>query len=157
MYIQLVSIHGLIRGENVEMGRDADTGGQVRYVLELAQKLAEFPEVDAVDLFTRRIKDKRVSPDYSRRIEELGPKCRLVRLPCGGGRYIRKERLWPFLDDFVDAMISFTRREGRIPTLVHGHYADAGYVAKEVAAAFEVPFVFTGTFFGQTEARLPHE
>ena len=149
MYIQLVSIHGLIRGENVEMGRDADTGGQVRYVLELAQKLAEFPEVDQVDLFTRRIKDKRVSEDYSRRVEELGPKCRLVRLPCGGGRYVRKERLWPFLDDYVDAMISFTRREGRIPAVVHGHYADAGYVAKEVAAAFEVPFVFTGHSLGK--------
>lgn len=149
MYIQLVSIHGLIRGEHVEMGRDADTGGQVRYVLELATKLAECEEVEGVDLFTRRIKDKRVSSDYMRRIEELGPKCRLVRLSCGGGRYIRKERLWPFLDDFVDAMISFTRREGRVPAVVHGHYADAGYVAKEVAAAFEVPFVFTGHSLGK--------
>ena len=41
MYIQLVSIHGLIRGENIEMGRDADTGGQVRYVLELAKTLCQ--------------------------------------------------------------------------------------------------------------------
>ncbi len=149
MYIQLVSIHGLVRGENVEMGRDADTGGQVRYVLELAKKLAEFDDVEAVDLFTRRIKDKRFSSDYSRRIEELAPKCRIVRLPCGGGRYVRKERLWPFLDDYVDAMISFTRREGRVPAVVHGHYADAGYIAKEVAAAFEVPFVFTGHSLGK--------
>ena len=149
MYIQLISIHGLIRGENVEMGRDADTGGQVRYVLELAKTLSEFPGVERVDLFTRRIKDKRVSPDYSQQIEQLAPKCRLVRLPCGGGRYIRKERLWPFLDDFVDAMISFTRREGRIPAVVHGHYADAGYVAKEVAAVFDVPFVFTGHSLGK--------
>jgi sucrose-phosphate synthase len=126
MYIQLISIHGLIRGENVEMGRDADTGGQVRYVLELAKALSEFPGVEGVDLFTRRLKDRRVSSRYGQAIESLGPKCRLVRLPCGGGRYIRKERLWPFLDDFADAMISFTRREGRIPAVVHGHYADAG-------------------------------
>jgi len=26
--IALISIHGLIRGENLELGRDADTGGQ---------------------------------------------------------------------------------------------------------------------------------
>ncbi len=149
MYIQLVSIHGLIRDENVEMGRDADTGGQVRYVLELAKTLSQFPGVEGVDLFTRRIKDKRVSSDYSKKIEQLAPKCRLVRLPCGGGRYIRKERLWPFLDDFVDGMISFTRREGRTPAVVHGHYADAGYVAKEVAATFDVPFVFTGHSLGK--------
>ncbi len=95
MYIQLVSIHGLIRGSRIEMGRDADTGGQVRYVLELAKALSEFPDVEAVDLFTRRIRDQKISEDYSVDIEPLGPKCRLVRLPCGGGRYIRKERLWP--------------------------------------------------------------
>ncbi len=149
MYIPLVSIHGLIRGENVEMGRDADTGGQVRYVLELAKTLCQFPDVEGVDLFTRRIKDKRVSNDYAREIEELTPNCRLVRLPCGGGRYVRKERLWPMLDEYVDAMISFLRREGRTPSVVHGHYADAGYVAKEVAAAFDAPFVFTGHSLGK--------
>lgn len=149
MYIQLISIHGLIRGQNVEMGRDADTGGQVRYVLELAKTLSEFPGVDRVDLFTRRVSDKRVSKDYAQKTEELGPKCNLVRLPCGGGRYIRKERLWPFLDDFVDALISYTRAAKLEPAVVHGHYADAGYVAKEVAATFDVPFVFTGHSLGR--------
>lgn len=149
MYIQLISIHGLIRGENVELGRDADTGGQVRYVLELAKALCESPSVDNVDLFTRRITDKRVSSDYSREIEQLAPGCRLVRLSCGGGKYIRKERLWPHLDDYVDAVISFTRREGRTPAVVHGHYADGGYIAKEVAAAFDAPFVFTGHSLGK--------
>jgi sucrose-phosphate synthase len=29
LYIVLISIHGLIRGENMELGRDSDTGGQV--------------------------------------------------------------------------------------------------------------------------------
>lgn len=149
MYIQLISVHGLVRGKNIEMGRDADTGGQVRYVLELAKTLAKLPGVDAVDLFTRRIRDKRVSEDYGQEIEQLAPNCRIVRLPCGGGRYIRKERLWPYLDDYVDAMISFTRREGRTPAFVHGHYADAGYIAKEVAAVLGIPFVFTGHSLGK--------
>lgn len=149
MYIQLISVHGLVRGQRIEMGRDADTGGQVRYVIELARTLSAFPGVDQVDLFTRLIRDKRVAPDYGEAIEELGPKCRIVRLPCGGGRYIRKERLWPALDDFVDGMIWFTRKEGRTPALVHGHYADGGYVAKEVASAFAAPFVFTGHSLGR--------
>ena len=34
-YVQLFSLHGLIRSKNLEMGRDADTGGQVKYVMEL--------------------------------------------------------------------------------------------------------------------------
>jgi sucrose-phosphate synthase len=149
MYLQLISLHGLVRGQSIEMGRDADTGGQVRYVVELAQHLARLPQVEQVDLFTRRLKDKRVSADYSREIEELGPKCRIVRLSCGKGRYLRKERLWPFLDEYVDNMIAFTRREGRLPAIVHGHYADAGYIAREVASAFDVPFVFTGHSLGK--------
>ena len=45
------------------------------------------------------------------------------------------EAWWSYLDDYVDAVISFTRREGLVPTVVHGHYADGGYIAKEVAAA----------------------
>jgi sucrose-phosphate synthase len=31
----LISLHGLIRGRNPELGWDADTGGQVQYVLDL--------------------------------------------------------------------------------------------------------------------------
>ena len=63
LYIQLFSIHGLIRGHDQEMGRDADTGGQVKYVLELAGALAEHEDVAQVDLVTRLIKDKTVSED----------------------------------------------------------------------------------------------
>ncbi len=149
MYIQLVSIHGLVRGENVEMGRDADTGGQIRYVLELATTLARHPRVEKVDLFTRRIRDRRLSSDYGQEIEHLSDNCRIVRLPCGPGRYLRKERLWPYLDDFIDGMTSFTNREARPPTVVHGHYADAGYVAHAVASLFGAPFVFTGHSLGR--------
>jgi len=32
MYVVLVSVHGLIRGRDLELGRDADTGGQTKYV-----------------------------------------------------------------------------------------------------------------------------
>lgn len=149
MYLQLISIHGLIRGEEVEMGRDSDTGGQVRYVLELARTLSDLELVSQVDLFTRQIKDKRVSPDYAVPIEVLNPKCRIVRLPCGGPKYVRKEKLWPCLDEFVEGMITFTRREGRTPSAVHGHYADAGHIAREVARAFDVPFIFTGHSLGR--------
>lgn len=30
LYVVMISLHGLVRGENMELGRDADTGGQVR-------------------------------------------------------------------------------------------------------------------------------
>ena len=83
LYIQLFSIHGLIRGNNPELGRDADTGGQVIYVLELAKYLGSLPDVDQVDLVTRLIDDKTVSPDYSVPVENLSNKTRIVRIQCG--------------------------------------------------------------------------
>ena len=43
LYIALISVHGLIRGSNLELGRDADTGGQTLYVVELARALATLP------------------------------------------------------------------------------------------------------------------
>ena len=41
-YILLISIHGLIRGHDLELGRDADTGGQTKYVVDLARALRQF-------------------------------------------------------------------------------------------------------------------
>jgi sucrose-phosphate synthase len=86
-YIQLVSPHGLIRYNNAEIGRDKDTGGQVKYVLELLEALSKHPAVRKVDLFTRRIADKRVSPSYSEEIEVVNDKARIVRMVCGGNMY----------------------------------------------------------------------
>jgi sucrose-phosphate synthase len=60
-YVQLFSLHGLIRSKDIEMGRDLDTGGQVKYVLELGTSLSAREDIGRVDLFTRLISDKRVS------------------------------------------------------------------------------------------------
>ena len=151
LYIQLFSIHGLIRGKNPELGRDADTGGQVKYVLELAKALGEHQEVDQVDLVTRYIDDKSVSKDYSIPIEKLSDKARIVRIQCGGKKYIRKELIWPHLEKFIDKTIRFIKSQGRTPDIFHGHYADAGYVAMGLADAFDAHFVFTGHSLGRNK------
>ncbi len=149
LYIQLFSIHGLIRGISPELGRDADTGGQIKYVLELAKSLGEHPEVAKVDLFTRLIHDKVVSSDYSNEIEPLSDNVRIVRLQCGGRKYIRKELLWPHLEEFIDKTLKFIKSEGMTPDIFHGHYADGGYVARELASIFSLPFIFTGHSMGR--------
>ena len=74
LYIQLFSVHGLIRSLSPELGRDADTGGQVKYVMELARALGERDDIAKVDLVTRLINDKLVSADYSVPIEPLSEK-----------------------------------------------------------------------------------
>ena len=61
LYLLLISVHGLIRGQDLELGRDADTGGQTLYVVELARALGERDDVERVDLVTRRVVDPAVS------------------------------------------------------------------------------------------------
>jgi sucrose-phosphate synthase len=52
VHIHLYSIHGLIRGKNLELGRDADTGGQVKYLIELAQSLGKHDGARKVTLYS---------------------------------------------------------------------------------------------------------
>lgn len=151
LYIQLFSIHGLIREKNPELGRDADTGGQVKYVLELAKKLAEHPRVKRVDLLTRQIFDPKVDKDYQNPQEQIGERAYIVRLPCGPKKYLRKEVLWPYMDVLSDQMVQYVRRLGMVPDIIHGHYADGGYVGTQVARLLGVPFVFTGHSLGRVK------
>ena len=81
LYIQMFSIHGLLRAENMELGRDADTGGQIKYVIELCNALSRHPKVGKVDLFTRLVSDKSVSEDYARPVEPVNDAFRIVRSP----------------------------------------------------------------------------
>jgi sucrose-phosphate synthase len=154
-YVQLFSLHGLIRSKNPEMGRDADTGGQVKYVMELGTSLSAREDIGRVDLFTRLIADKRVSSDYNEPIEVINDKFRIVRIQCGGRKYMRKELLWPHLEEYVDKTIKFIKRNHSMPDIVHGHYPDAGYVAMQLAEIFGLPFVYTGHSLGRAKmARL---
>ncbi len=151
LYILLISVHGLVRGHDLELGRDADTGGQIKYVLELARALAADPRVARVDLLTRQVFDAKVDDDYARPQEKIAPGAYIVRLPCGPRRYLRKEVLWPYLDSFADRALAHVRAVGRVPDLVHAHYADAGYVGIRLSSLLEVPFVFTGHSLGQVK------
>ena len=151
LHIQLFSIHGLLRAENMELGRNADTGGQVKYVVELAKALEQREDVQLVELFTRLISDKTVSEDYAQPIEKVSDKFRIVRIQCGGKKYIRKELLWPHLDEYVDRTIKYIKRQKRIPDIAHGHYPDAGYVATLLSEFFGLPLVYTGHSLGRSK------
>lgn len=148
--VSLISLHGLIRGKDPELGRDADTGGQVKYVLELARELAAQPQVREVELLTRQIIDPRVSDDYSRIEEPIAENAKIVRIPFGPKRYLKKESLWPFIEMFVDQTLVHFRRTG-VPSIIHGHYADAGLAGAMLARLLHVPFIFTGHSLGRVK------
>ncbi len=150
LHITLISLHGLIRANDPELGRDADTGGQVKYVLELARELAKQKEVRNVDLLTRQIVDPKVDSVYAQLTESLCEGAQIVRIPFGPKRYLRKEALWPYIEMFVDQTLVHFRKFG-IPDVIHGHYADAGLAGAQLARLLHVPYVFTGHSLGRVK------
>lgn len=148
-FVLLVSVHGLIRGQAPELGRDPDTGGQVLYVLELARALADHSQVAQVDVLTRQVFDTSLPSEYAQAEESLGPHARILRLPFGPRRYLRKELLWDHLDHLVDAYLAFARTLPRLPDLIHSHYGDAGYVAMRISSLLSIPFIHSGHSLGR--------
>jgi sucrose-phosphate synthase len=149
--IALLSLHGLVRGTNMELGRDEDTGGQIKYVVELARALGETPGVAQVDLITRQISDERVSKDYAAPTEPLSARARIVRIPFGPKRYLHKTSFWPYIDMFVDQCLAHLKRTRTVPDVIHGHYADAGYGGGQLARLLGIPFIFTGHSLGRVK------
>ncbi|KAG8075158.1 hypothetical protein GUJ93_ZPchr0006g42472 [Zizania palustris] len=176
LYIVLISLHGLIRGENMELGRDSDTGGQVKYVVELAKALSSCPGVYRVDLLTREILAPNFDRGYGESVEALIPTsfknfkqergensgAYIIRIPFGQkDKYLAKEHLWPFIQEFVDGALSHIVHMSRAigeeiscgqpvwPAVIHGHYASAGVAAALLSGALNVPMVFTGHFLGK--------
>ena len=153
-YVQLFSPHGLIRFKDPEIGRDRDTGGQVKYVLELLESLSMHPQIRKVDLFTRRMVDKRVSVSYEKEVEIVNEKARIIRVSCGGQVYRPKETLWDFLDEFVDKTIRFIDQEDDFPDVVHGHYADGNYLAEQISEVYGTLFLATGHSLGRNKKNM---
>jgi sucrose-phosphate synthase len=150
-----LSVHGLVRAREIELGRDADTGGQVLYVVDQAKALVRHGGARCAQLATRQVFDKRLDGAYAEPSEEICPGADIVRIPFGPRRYLRKESLWPHLDSLVDQLTRHVRMTERVPDVVHGHYADAGYVGAQLSKILGVPFVFTGHSLGRVKrARL---
>ncbi|XP_042513696.1 probable sucrose-phosphate synthase 3 isoform X2 [Macadamia integrifolia] len=178
LYIVLISLHGLVRGENMELGCDSDTGGQVKYVVELARALAMMPGVYRVDLFTRQISSPEVDWSYGEPTEMLSSGSEdadgmdvgesrgayIIRIPFGPrDKYVHKELLWPHIPEFVDGALAHILNMSKVlgeqigggqpvwPYVIHGHYADAGDSAALLSGALNVPMVLTGHSLGRNK------
>ncbi len=133
----MLSVHGYFEAIPV-LGR-TDTGGQVVYVLELAKHLAK--KGIHVDIYTRLF-------DGMKRIERVAPGVRIIRIPCGGSDFIEKEKLYPFLPEFIDNMEAYIREEDLDYDFFHSHYWDAGFVAMKLAERSGKRFLHTSHSLG---------
>lgn len=124
-----------------------DFGGQLVYVKELAKAIAS--KGIEVDIITRQIVD-----DGWQEFSELfdyypdAPNVRIVRIPFGGNKFLRKEDLWPFLPDYVEKIIKLYENEGKLPDFVTTHYGDGGISGVMFLAKTGTPFSFTGHSLG---------
>lgn len=147
--IAMVSTHGYVAPEP-PLGA-ADTGGQVVYVLELSRRLAGLGY--AVDIWTRRFEDQ---PET----EPVAPGVRIVRVPCGGPRFIGKEYLCEHLPEWSARALEWVRERGIEYAFINSHYWDAGLAAGPLSRALGAPHLHTPHSLGtwkrrQMEADFP--
>ncbi len=146
-------LHGLIRSHSLELGKDSDTGGQTQYVLELVKSLANISDVKQVDLVTRLINDDKIDNSYSKEKEFIEPGAQILRFQFGPSKYLRKELLWPYLDELIQKLLHYYQKEENKLNFIHAHYADAGYVGVRLSNALNVPLIFTAHSLGREKKR----
>jgi glycosyltransferase involved in cell wall biosynthesis len=112
-----------------------DAGGQNIAVAELAQQLAALGY--SLDIFTRWD-----DPDLPETVQ-WRRRVRVVHLKAGPKHYLPKERLLPYMGEFTDNFIRFSRREGHPYRLVHAHFFMSALVAADVKRRLGLPFVVT--------------
>jgi D-inositol-3-phosphate glycosyltransferase len=112
-----------------------DSGGQNVYVGQLAKNLAALGY--EVDVFTRR--DSDLLPETAEWIHGV----RIVHVPVGPPRFVRKEELLPYMPDFAAYMTRFCRCQRSPYDLIHANFWMSGLVAAELKQTLGIPFVIT--------------
>ncbi len=139
----MVSTHGYVAAEP-PLGA-ADTGGQVVYVIELSKKLAQLGF--EVDIWTRRFDDQ---PE----IDIINERVRVIRVPCGGKKFIGKEYLIKDLAEWSENALRFINKHGLKYQFFNSHYWDAGYATQRLSEALDVPHVHTPHSLGLWKKQL---
>ncbi len=111
-----------------------DSGGQNVYVAQVAKHLAAFGH--QVDVFTRR--DNAALPE----VVEWLPRVRVVHLAAGPARFVAKENMLAYMDEFTEQLLRFSDAEGDYD-LLHANFFMSGLVAAEVKRRRGIPFVIT--------------
>lgn len=122
-----------------------DSGGQNVYVGQLAKHLATLGYT--VDVFTRRDNDK--LPEINHWIDGV----RVINVPAGPAKYVRKEDMLPYMKEFTAYMLNFCQKSFWIEgintwsplkyDLIHANFWMSAMVAAEIKRHLGIPFVVT--------------
>ena len=111
MFILHVALQGCLKGHGVEYGLTADTGGHIRYLLELVEAAAEGHPGHRHVIATRRFSG--IGPEYEIADEVCGPGVRILRLPTRNPGYVTKEEMHEEVDSFADGLVAWIEANGR--------------------------------------------
>ena len=148
MFVLHIALQGCLRANDIEYGITADTGGHIRYLIDLVAASRRHPAIDRIEIVTRAFCDPHLSECYDQPIDIVDADARIVRLRSASPAYLPKERLWEEHDSLTEALVAHIEALDRWPDVIHAHYADAGALAAAVGTQLGIPYVFTAHSLG---------
>ena len=140
--IAMISTHGYVAA--VPPLGAVDTGGQVVYVIELSKKLAQLGF--EVDIWTRRFEQQ---PEF----DIVNDRVRVIRIPCGGDRFIPKEYLYEHIPEWNTNALRYIEKYGLKYSFINSHYWDAGLAGQNLSEVLNIPHVHTPHSLGLWKQR----
>ncbi|HEY4415532.1 MAG TPA: glycosyltransferase [Verrucomicrobiae bacterium] len=140
--IAMISTHGYVAA--IPPLGAADTGGQVVYVIELSKKLAQLGY--EVDVWTRRFEDQ---PE----LEYVTDQVRIIRMACGGKKFLPKEYLYEKLPEWNENALRFIAKNNLKYQFIDSHYWDAGVAGQHLSDVLNVPHLHTPHSLGAWKKR----
>lgn len=148
MFIMHLALQGCLKGSDIDYGLTADTGGHIKYLLELVEASEQHPLVEQIEIITRGFECGDLGYEYSKPFEQVSNKTTLTRIFSENTAYLPKERLHNELDELAGELINHIMSLPAHPDIIHAHYADAGALAACVKAELGIPYIFTGHSLG---------
>lgn len=129
--IAIVSEHA----SPLALAGSVDSGGQNIYVAQTARQFAAAGH--QVDIFTRR--DDECLPD----VVAWRPNVRVVHVRAGPARYVPKEELLPYMDDFGAFLLGYFGRQARPYDVMHANFFMSALACLPAARRYGVPLAVT--------------
>ena len=129
--IAIVSEHA----SPLALAGSVDSGGQNIYVAQTARQFAAAGH--QVDVFTR--KDNAFLPA----VVAWQPNIRVIHVPAGPARYVPKEDLLPYMDDFGTFLQRHFGRQAKAYDVVHANFFMSALASLPAARRYGVPLAVT--------------
>ncbi|WP_244430300.1 HAD-IIB family hydrolase [Roseivivax halodurans] len=137
-----VALGGCLSAPPVPYGLTEDTGGHIAYILGAATAQGRRPEIEAIDIVTRRFDDPALGARYAEPTERVSDKVTIRRLATNNDAYLEKDALEAELPALTDAFLDAIAAGPR-PDVLHAHFADAAVLCRAASERFGIPWLYT--------------